>query len=169
MVRKHNTSSQTKLTYTHTHTGNTILVKRKQRRPTVDGQNLAHPQDALRHRKTGWSNTDHHDPLEHPRIQCCVLADRGGLTCARFCPLKGGSSGPRHTLACARFCPLNRGVTQSCVGSTNINQEWVSGELLILRTAVAPSKPVQDFVHQLSCGRRSKGCPNPTPIVNVGS
>ena len=108
-------------------------------------------------------------PLEHPRIQCCVQADRGGLTCARFCPLKGGSSGPRHTLACARFCPLNRGVTQSCVGSTNINQEWVSGELLILRTNVAPSKPVQDFVHQLSCGRRSKGCPNPTPIVNVGS
>ena len=88
-------------------------------------------------------------PIEHPRVQCCALASRGGLTCARF-------------------CPLNRGVTQGCVVSTNIKQEWVSGELHTLRSDVAPNKPVQDYVHQLSCGRRSKGCPNPASLVLVG-
>ena len=47
-------------------------------------------------------------------------------------------------------------------------QKKAPGELLIQRSDVAPSKPVQDFVHQLSCGRRSKGCPNPTPLVQMG-
>ena len=39
-------------------------------------------------------------PLEHPRIQCCVLADRGGLTCARFCPLKGVIRAVAHVGLC---------------------------------------------------------------------
>ena len=32
-------------------------------------------------------------PIEHPLTQCWVLANRGALACARFCPLKGESSG----------------------------------------------------------------------------
>ena len=133
----------------HTHTGNTFTVITKQRRPTVDGQNLAHPQGALRRQKTRWSNNDHHDPHRAPP---------GSM-------LRAGKSG---RLDLCKILSTQPGVTQGCVVSTNIKQEWVSGELHTLRSDVAPNKPVQDYVHQLSCGRRSKGCPNPASLVLVG-
>ena len=74
-----------------------------------------------------------------------------------FVHSKGGSSGLRQRLACARFCPLKGGFTQACLVSINIKQEWATGELFMLRSDLALAKSVQDFVHQLSCGRRSNG------------
>ena len=72
-------------------------------------------------------------PFGHPRIQCCEEASWGSLTCARF-------------------CPLSWGVMRGCAVRINIKEEWASGELTMWMSGVAQAKPVQDFVHQLSCG-----------------
>ena len=97
-------------------------------------------------------------PSNTPGFNVVWWRNRGGLTCARFCPLEGGgSSGLRQRLACARFCPLKGGSPRPVLCPINTKQEWATGELFMLRSDLALAKPVQDFVHQLSCGRRSNG------------
>ena len=96
-------------------------------------------------------------PSNTPGFNVVWWRNRGGLTCARFCPLEGGFIWATAEAGLCKILSTQRGFTQACLVSINIKQEWATGEWFMLRSDLALAEPVQDFVHQLSCGRRSNG------------
>ena len=73
----------------HRHSS-TNIASSGRKGPTVDGQNLAHPQDAPRPQTIGNPNADNHDPLEHPQTQCCVVTKSGSLDLCKILSIQPG-------------------------------------------------------------------------------